>query len=127
MPPLFNDTEAATSDPLSGQGMRLEGLAILGKICRTARNWRPSEYQGRKSLAIARRRATDIDPAVDNFEGLAIDPRSDGRLNVWLISGDNSSELQRNLVWKLIVDPADLPGSRSQARRDAARPSTSSN
>jgi hypothetical protein len=64
---------------------------------------------------------------VDNFEGLAIDQRSDGRLNVWLISDDNSSELQRSLLWKLIVDPADLPGSHSHARRDAARLSASSN
>ena len=46
---------------------------------------------------------------VDNFEGLAVTPREDGRLNVWLISDDNQTQLQRTLLWKLVVDPADLP------------------
>lgn len=47
---------------------------------------------------------------VDNFEGIAMVPRKDGRLTVWLISDDNQTRLQRTLLWKLVVDPADLPG-----------------
>lgn len=46
---------------------------------------------------------------IDNFEGLAIVPRTDGKLTVWLISDDNLSKLQRTLLWKLAVDPSDLP------------------
>lgn len=45
----------------------------------------------------------------DNFEGLAIEPASDGRLIVWLISDDNKSGLQQTMLWKLMVDPKDLP------------------
>jgi hypothetical protein len=56
---------------------------------------------------------------VDNFEGMAVEPRPDGRLNVWLISDDNRSVFQRTLLWKLNVDPADLPGARGKARGDA--------
>lgn len=47
---------------------------------------------------------------IDNFEGMAIVPRRDGKLTVWLISDDNQTKLQRTLLWKLVVDPADLPG-----------------
>lgn len=46
---------------------------------------------------------------VDNFEGLAILPQRDGSLAVWIISDDNKGALQRTLLWKLTVDPADLP------------------
>lgn len=46
---------------------------------------------------------------VDNFEGLAIEPREDGRLTVWLISDDNNAVAQETLLWKLAVDPAKLP------------------
>lgn len=46
---------------------------------------------------------------VDNFEGMAVVPRADGKLIVWLISDDNQTQLQRTLLWKLVVDPADLP------------------
>lgn len=45
---------------------------------------------------------------VDNFEGMAIEPRADGKLTVWLISDDNSAVTQRTLLWKLAVDPARL-------------------
>jgi hypothetical protein len=48
--------------------------------------------------------------SVDNFEGMAVVPRQDGRLTVWLISDDNQTRLQRTLLWKLVVNPADLPG-----------------
>jgi hypothetical protein len=46
---------------------------------------------------------------IDNFEGLAVVPRADGKLTVWLISDDNQTRLQRTLLWKLTVDPARLP------------------
>lgn len=46
---------------------------------------------------------------VDNFEGIAVVPASDGRLTVWIISDDNFSRLQRTILWKLSVDPRQLP------------------
>lgn len=46
---------------------------------------------------------------VDNFEGMAISPRADGRVSVWIISDDNGMLMQRTLLWELAVDPADLP------------------
>lgn len=46
---------------------------------------------------------------VDNFEGMAIEPRADGRVTVWLISDDNHAATQRTLLWKMVVDPAWLP------------------
>lgn len=46
---------------------------------------------------------------VDNFEGLAVTPAQDGRLTVWIISDDNFSNLQRTILWKLSVDPRQLP------------------
>jgi hypothetical protein len=49
---------------------------------------------------------------IDNFEGMAIVPRADGRVTVWLISDDNQTRLQRTLLWKLVVDPSELPGAR---------------
>ena len=45
---------------------------------------------------------------VDNFEGIAIVPRNDGRVTVWLISDDNDASTQRTLLWKMIVDPRRL-------------------
>lgn len=47
---------------------------------------------------------------IDNFEAMAVTPRPDGRLTVWLMSDDNQASLQRTLLWKLVVDPAALPG-----------------
>lgn len=46
---------------------------------------------------------------VDNFEGMAVTPRADGKVIVWLISDDNQTRIQRTLLWKLVVDPAKLP------------------
>ena len=42
----------------------------------------------------------------ENYEGVALHPRDDGRIDVWLISDDNMSIFQRTLVAKLILDPA---------------------
>lgn len=58
---------------------------------------------------------------IDNFEGMAIVPRADGLLTVWLISDDNQTKLQRTLLWKLVVDPADLPGAGAMRSRERAR------
>ena len=45
---------------------------------------------------------------VDNFEGMAVQPRADGWISVWLISDGNNSIFQRTLLWKMAVDPAEL-------------------
>lgn len=56
----------------------------------------------------------------DNFEGLAVEPRTDGRVTVWLISDKNAAATQRTLLLKLLLDPARLPGvGGSQARKKA--------
>ena len=46
---------------------------------------------------------------IDNFEGIAIEPRADGKLTVWLISDDNQALSQRTLLWRMRLDPALLP------------------
>ncbi|KHK89719.1 hypothetical protein LK12_21055 [Novosphingobium malaysiense] len=47
---------------------------------------------------------------VDNFEAIAVVPRTDSKVNVWLMSDDNNMRiLQRTLLWKLTVDPRRLP------------------
>jgi hypothetical protein len=45
----------------------------------------------------------------DNFEGIAVVPMADGRLRVWLISDGNGAYTQRTLLWKMTLDPRDLP------------------
>jgi hypothetical protein len=42
----------------------------------------------------------------DNYEGLAVRARADGRVDVWIISDDNLSVFQRTLLAKLVFDPA---------------------
>ena len=42
----------------------------------------------------------------ENYEGLALRERSDGRVDVWIISDDNLSVFQRTLLAKLVFDPA---------------------
>lgn len=51
--------------------------------------------------------ALQLDPAIprENHEGLAVRPRSDGRIDVWVISDDNLSVMQRTLLAKLVFDP----------------------
>lgn len=48
-----------------------------------------------------------LDPTIprENYEGLAVRPRADGRIDVWVISDDNQSVMQRTLLAKLIFDP----------------------
>jgi len=72
-------------------------IADPGQI-EEGRTWRVTEVAKLSSIL-----------PVDNFEGLAIEPREDGRLNVWLIADDNRSAFQRSLLWRLTVDPAQLP------------------
>ena len=52
-----------------------------------------------------------LDPPLptDNYEGLAVRPRADGKLDVWVIPDDNKASTQRTLLLKLVLDPADLP------------------
>nr|WP_237486954.1 esterase-like activity of phytase family protein [Pelagerythrobacter marinus] len=44
----------------------------------------------------------------DNFEGMAVVPRADGSVTIWLISDDNRGVLQRTLLYRLSLDPGDL-------------------
>lgn len=46
---------------------------------------------------------------VDNMEGLAIEPRPDGKLSVWLVSDDNGALTQQTVLWQLELDPKRLP------------------
>lgn len=46
-----------------------------------------------------------LDLPTDNFEGLAVEPREDGTLTLWLISDDNSTRLQRTLLYRLRWNP----------------------
>lgn len=68
---------------------------------------------------------------VDNLEGLAIEPptgESTEPLTVWLISDDNRATFQRTVLWKLRLDPADLPQAETgKARDQIARPLKSRN
>ncbi len=80
----------------------------------------PARFSGRIAIADPRKitaggvwRAREVavlgSPLpVDNFEGLAIEPQRDGRINLWMISDDNGAALQRTLLWKLSVDPKRL-------------------
>ncbi len=43
----------------------------------------------------------------ENYEGLALRPRGDGKVDVWVISDDNFSLFQRTLLAKLVFDPRD--------------------
>lgn len=52
----------------------------------------------------------------DNFEGMAVTPRDDGKLDVWLISDSNGAVFQRTLLWRMVLDPKDLPPGRRKAR-----------
>ncbi|MGB7407618.1 MAG: esterase-like activity of phytase family protein [Pontixanthobacter sp.] len=50
--------------------------------------------------------ASITDPAItDNYEGLAIQRSNDGVIDLWLISDDNNSVFQRNLLLKLQWQP----------------------
>ena len=42
----------------------------------------------------------------ENYEGLALRERADGAVDVWLISDDNMSVMQRTLLAKLRFDPS---------------------
>jgi hypothetical protein len=54
-----------------------------------------SEWRGRQIAAIGAPMPSD------NFEGLAVTPAADGEVDLWLISDDNFSVLQRTLVLQL--------------------------
>jgi hypothetical protein len=42
----------------------------------------------------------------ENYEGLALRERADGKVDIWVISDDNLSVLQRTLLVKLVLDPS---------------------
>jgi len=41
----------------------------------------------------------------ENYEALAVRPRADGRIDIWVMSDDNFSVIQRTLLAKLVFDP----------------------
>jgi hypothetical protein len=41
----------------------------------------------------------------ENYEGLAVEPRADGELRLWLISDDNGAAIQRTLLLALDWNP----------------------
>ncbi|WP_298470891.1 esterase-like activity of phytase family protein [uncultured Erythrobacter sp.] len=58
----------------------------------------------------------------ENYEGLAIRPRADGKLTVWLVSDDNLSAFQRTLLVKLTFDPEfEEPASDESQTKQKAR------
>ncbi|MGB3470602.1 MAG: esterase-like activity of phytase family protein [Erythrobacter sp.] len=56
----------------------------------------------------------------ENYEGLAVRERGDGSFDLWIISDDNLSVMQRTLLVKLRFDPA--KGLRAGAAAKAANP-----
>lgn len=63
--------------------------------------------EGAKEPALSPKIVLDLSAVVppDNFEGLALRERADGKLDVWVISDDNLSVMQRTLVVKFRFDP----------------------
>nr|WP_237437463.1 esterase-like activity of phytase family protein [Alteraurantiacibacter aestuarii] len=51
--------------------------------------------------------AADLENIIprDNYEGIAVSPRGDGALTVWLVSDDNMAAIQRSLLVRLRWDP----------------------
>lgn len=126
------------------QGYRATDIAQLpdGRVLMVARSVKlglPPHFSGKLLLADPRtikagkvwsgKEIALLDGAVpmDNFEGLAIVPLAEGAVEIWLVSDDNTSLLQRTLLLKLrwtpppIKVPKDADGARKKARRDAAR------
>ncbi len=57
----------------------------------------------------------------ENYEAIAIDPRDDGSVTVWLASDDNISVFQRSLLAKLrFTPPPRAEGVHEKGRRDEA-------
>ncbi|MCJ2182840.1 esterase-like activity of phytase family protein [Novosphingobium sp. 1949] len=70
----------------------------------------PSQIREGKVWASQQVAVLASDMPIDNFEGIAVSPGAHGRLDVWLISDDNFLRVvQKTLLWKLSVDPAELP------------------
>lgn len=55
-------------------------------------------------------------PLVENYEGLAVAPRADGSLTLYLVSDDNFSALQRSLLLKLHWQPQTTTARKAEAR-----------
>lgn len=70
---------------------------------------------------------SSVAPA-ENYEGLALRERADGVVDVWVISDDNLSVMQRTLVVKLRFEPdavrmerADPPAAKPESAKQTAR------
>lgn len=57
----------------------------------------------------------------DNFEGLAVVPRDDGSLTLWLISDDNGAALQQTLLYRLRWTPENRQLDMRKARGSTTR------
>lgn len=71
-----------------------EALIAIGNAPDPSASWRPE-------IAL---RLSGVIPA-ENYEGLAVRPKVDGTIDVWLIADDNFSILQRTLLAKLVFAP----------------------
>lgn len=76
--------------------------------------------QGGGEARFAPRIALDLAGLIpfENYEGLALRPRADGRIALWLIADDNFSVLQRTLLAKLVFDPALEAGEGKEKARE---------
>lgn len=95
-------------------------------------SWSLPTFDGRIAIAALPRagQAQELRPAIaldltaviprDNYEGLALRERSDGAVDVWVLSDDNFSVIQRTLLARLRFDPAAAAGSAGSAVRASA-------
>jgi hypothetical protein len=79
-------------------------------------DWPVPDPSGEFTAVLAPEIVLDLTAIIppDNYEGLAVRERSDGALDIWVISDDNLSVMQRTLVAKLRFDPHESPRPRAR-------------
>ncbi len=106
--------------PIAGFGItdavQLGDGRLLLLLRKVAWGWPPFEVriaiadvpQAGDRQVLAPRIVLDLTGIVprDNYEGITVRPQDDGTSDIWLISDDNLSSIQRTLVVKLNFDPA---------------------
>jgi len=95
---------AVLRDYLPGVGNHIEVLAL------------PLGPDGPEVTALRRVLRLAPHQGTDNFEGIALAPRDDGRLRLWLVADDNFSRRQRTLLYAF-----DLPTDAGTAAADSTR------
>ncbi|MDT8279174.1 MAG: esterase-like activity of phytase family protein [Erythrobacter sp.] len=89
-------------------------LVLMRKLARPSRTvWPP--FSALLAIGEVPQAGGEFAPAItlpldrviprENYEGLALRPRGDGRVDVWVMSDDNFSIIQRSLLAKLVFDP----------------------